>query len=109
VLDMTASGTALVDRPAPTCKLTEWKPWQGGVSTLIGHATISLSGGWVVSSIPIFRIDGVLSAGTPSAPELDKEGRQLRERWRKADVERGDRWRPSCCRYLVVMGSRALA
>jgi hypothetical protein len=75
VLDMTETGAALVDRPPPVCKVTEWKPRPGGVSTVIGHATISFAGGWVVAAIPIFRIDDDLSAGTPSAPELDREGR----------------------------------
>jgi hypothetical protein len=63
-------------RPAPAARLVEWKPWPFDSPSPIGHATIAFAGGWTVHRIPIFRgRDGAWSVGTPSAVELDGEGR----------------------------------
>src|SRR4051812_6000377 len=72
--------TALpVRQPGAGARLVEWKPRPASSSSLLGHATVDFTG-WLVHRVPIFRRgDGSLSAGTPSAPELDGEGRQ-RER-----------------------------
>jgi hypothetical protein len=54
----------------------EWKPWPFDNPSLIGHATIAFAGGWVINAIPVFkRSDGSISAGVPSLPTLDGEGR----------------------------------
>jgi hypothetical protein len=59
------------------CRLVEWKPGPGN-SALAGRASIAFSGGWVISSIAIFRgTDGSLSAGVPSAPIIGPDGAQL--------------------------------
>jgi hypothetical protein len=67
--------TALVDRPASSvARLVQWAP-RSGTSSLIGYATVGFAGGWTVTSIPIYRVEGRLSAGSPSMPELDRDGR----------------------------------
>ena len=64
------------DRPAPPCRLTDWKPWPMPNPSLLGHATVAFNSGWVINSIPIFkRADGSFSAGSPSIPVLDRDGR----------------------------------
>lgn len=64
-------------RDERVCKLPASKPWSyGSNSSLRGHASVAFSGAWIVHRVPIFRTrDGSLSAGTPSIPELDSEGR----------------------------------
>jgi hypothetical protein len=48
--------------------------------SLVGHASIGFAGGWTVHRVPVFRgKNGDLSAGVPSVPELDAEGR-IKER-----------------------------
>ena len=57
--------------------LREWKP-STNPGSLAGKATVSFSGGWIVSNIPIFRrSDGSLSAGAPDMPLVGPDGTQL--------------------------------
>ena len=68
-----------LDHAGPAARLVEWEPWNRAGSSLLGHATIGFSGGWG-HRVPVFRgKDGDLSAGVPSIPELDAEGR-IKER-----------------------------
>jgi hypothetical protein len=61
-------------QPGAGAKLLKYRPWDRPGS-LSGHYDIDFSG-WVVRRIPIFaRADGALSVGSPSAPEIDGEGR----------------------------------
>jgi hypothetical protein len=70
------SASLTVQRTDRQCRLIEWKPWPFDNPSLIGHATVAFQGGWVVSSVPVFRTaNGGLSVGTPSMPQLDAEGR----------------------------------
>jgi hypothetical protein len=65
-----------VQREARVARLVSWTPWPFENPSLIGHAAVAFSGGWVVSQIPVFRRgDGRLSAGVPNAAQLDGEGR----------------------------------
>lgn len=67
----------LAERPPPSggARLVNWTP-RSGTSSLIGLATVGFPGGWTVGQIPIFRDkEGALSAGSPSAAELDRDGR----------------------------------
>ena len=59
------------------CRLVEWRPWPfTDRSSLLGHASVAFTGGWVVHRIPIFRGDGGgLSIGVPQAADVDAEGR----------------------------------
>lgn len=69
--------------PAPipdaaiSAQLLRWEPWAHSTnSSLAGHATIAFPGGWTIGRIPIFRApDGAVSAGVPTVPELDSDGR----------------------------------
>lgn len=68
--------------PAPipdaaiSAQLLRWEPWTRSDSRLVGHATIGFASGLTIARIPIFRADaGGASAGVPSIPELDGEGR----------------------------------
>jgi hypothetical protein len=71
---------AIPDRPPPACRLRDWKPWTLPNPSLIGHATVTFNSGWTINSIPIFRRgDGTLSAGPPSVPILDADGRHKRD------------------------------
>jgi hypothetical protein len=63
-------------RPAPLCRVVEWKPWPFDNPSLIGHVDAVFSGGWRINAIPVFkRADGSLSVGVPSIPVLDSDGR----------------------------------
>ena len=65
------------ERPAPVARLVDWTPWPQPNPSLLGHATIAFNSVWVINSIPVFRSrDGNLSAGGPSMPVLDRDGRQ---------------------------------
>jgi hypothetical protein len=56
--------------------LVSFEPWPFPNPSLAGHATVDFNG-WIVPKIPIFRRrDDGLSAGSPSCPLLDGEGRQ---------------------------------
>lgn len=64
-----------LSRPPRSCKVTEWRPWPGDNPSLAGHVTVSFND-WVVPGIPVFRTKtGTLSVGSPSAPDIDAEGR----------------------------------
>lgn len=67
-----ADATAL-----PMPRLIEWRPWVHSTnSSLAGHATVAFPGGWTIGRIPIFRAqNGDVSAGVPSIPEIDSDGR----------------------------------
>jgi hypothetical protein len=75
------SSALTTERVERGCRLIRWTPWPFPNNSLIGHATVSFAGGWQVHKIPVFKkADGSLSVGTPSAAELDSEGRvRLRE------------------------------
>jgi hypothetical protein len=61
------------------CRISEWRPFDGGGS-LIGKATVQFRNGLVVAGVPVFRRgDGSLSVGTPDAPLVDADGQQLRD------------------------------
>jgi hypothetical protein len=65
---------ALPRQPGAGAKLLGYRPWDrpGAVR---GHFGVDFSG-WIVQHVPIFtRTDGSLSVGSPSAPEIDGEGR----------------------------------
>ena len=63
------------ERAERVCRLAQWKPWPGGNSSLVGHASVNFSG-WVIHRVPVFRKgDGSLSVGTPTPPEIDADGR----------------------------------
>jgi hypothetical protein len=65
---------ALPRQPGDGAKLLTFRPWDRPGS-LRGHADVDFSG-WQVYRIAIFRRDdGSLSVGSPTAPELDAEGR----------------------------------
>jgi hypothetical protein len=74
---MSASNTSIAPRHAErTCRLMQWTPWPFPNPSLIGHCSIAFAGGWVVHRIPVFRkADGSLSAGTPDAADVDRDGR----------------------------------
>ncbi|HEY5299764.1 MAG TPA: hypothetical protein VIJ55_03715 [Acetobacteraceae bacterium] len=62
-----------------TARLISWTPWLAPNPSLVGHADVDFDG-WVVFRIPIFRRkDGGLSAGAPSAAEVDRDGVQQRD------------------------------
>jgi hypothetical protein len=94
-------------------ELRDWRPWSQPNNSLIGHATIAFTGGWTVSSIPIFRrADGSLSAGVPNAAQLDGEGRvKLRDGKRVytavitfADADARSRWNRAVLGALADAG-----
>jgi hypothetical protein len=63
-------------RSESSCRLIEWKPWPFENPSLLGHATVAFSGGWVVHRIPVFRKgDGSISVGAPDAADVDGDGR----------------------------------
>jgi len=73
----------LIARPHPTttsgARLVEWRPSGDSASALAGRCTVTFSGGWTVSHIPIFRRDdGTLSPGVPSVPILGPDGTHAR-------------------------------
>jgi hypothetical protein len=73
---MAFDSAIVAPRPAPACRLVDWKPWHKPNPSLLGHATVAFSG-WTIHAVPVFRgRDGSLSAGGPSAPILDADGRQ---------------------------------
>jgi hypothetical protein len=99
-------------RAERVCRLVGWQPWPGTNSSLIGHATISFSG-WVVHRVPVFRkADRTLSVGTPSAPEIDAEGRiktrdGKRQYWPVITLENNEsreRWQRSVLAALAAGG-----
>lgn len=111
----TADTTAVIQAPRTEriCRLIEWKPWPLPNPSLIGHASVSFSGGWVVHRAPVFRRgDGSLSVGTPNAPELDGDGRikmrdGKRQYWPVITFENNearDRWQRSILAALVAAG-----
>ncbi len=62
--------------PDPAARIVVWRPWPFDNPSLIGHAAVAFSGGWVVAKVPVFRTgDGELTAGVPSIPEIDAEGK----------------------------------
>jgi hypothetical protein len=66
---------ALPRQPGDGAKLIAFRPWDRPGS-LRGHADIDFAG-WQVMRVPIFvRGDGSLSVGSPSAAEVDGDGRQ---------------------------------
>jgi hypothetical protein len=104
--------TDMAPRVERACRLIEWKPWPVPSPSLIGHATVSFSG-WTVRSIPVFRRgDGSLSVGTPSAAEIDSEGR-IKQRDGKRQylavisfdtAEARERWQRSILAALAAAG-----
>lgn len=100
-------------RAERACRLIQWQPWPGTNSSLLGHATVSFSG-WVVHKVPVFRKgDGTtLSVGTPSAPEIDSQGRVKerdgkRQYWAVITLENAeakDRWQRSVLAALAAAG-----
>jgi hypothetical protein len=78
---MSAHQTTLLPRASPAgFRLLEWRAFTGNSGTLLGHATVELPSGMIISDIPAFRRDdGSLSAGVPSKPLVDAEGHQLRD------------------------------
>jgi hypothetical protein len=62
-------------RAESSCRLLEWKPWPFENPSLLGHATVAFSGGWVVHRIPVFRKGGSISVGAPDAADVDGDGR----------------------------------
>jgi hypothetical protein len=84
-------------QPGSRARLVKYEPWSLPNASLIGHASIDFSG-WVVARIPIFRRDdGSLSAGGPSAAEVDAEGRQRlnngkRRYWSVVTFASSDAW-----------------
>jgi hypothetical protein len=70
------SGALTTERAARTCRVVLWTPWPFPNASLIGHVTIAFAGGWVVHKVPVFRkADDSLSIGTPSAAEIDADGK----------------------------------
>jgi hypothetical protein len=66
---------AIPRQPGAGARLVTFEPWPHPNPSLVGHATVDFSG-WVVSRIPIFRrSNGSLSAGVPSCPQVDTDGR----------------------------------
>jgi hypothetical protein len=64
-------------RAVPIATLKSWTPWSLPNPSLLGHATITFSGGWTIRDVPIFRRnDGSLSVGVPNAAQFDRDGRQ---------------------------------
>jgi hypothetical protein len=109
--------TAVIQLPPRAecvCRLVEWKPWPFPNPSLIGHASVSFSGGWCVHRVPVFRrADGSLSVSTPEAADIDREGRVKL----KADGKRSytkiitfesgearDRWQRSILAALAAGG-----
>ena len=79
--DVTPMRRALAPAPRAErqCRLVEWRPIDNNPS-LAGRCTITFSGGWTVSAIPIFwRKDGALSPGVPSTPILAADGTHARD------------------------------
>ena len=52
-------------------------PWGLPNPSLLGHCDVTFSGGWRINGVPIFRLKaGGFSAGVPTSPVIDREGRQ---------------------------------
>jgi hypothetical protein len=65
-----------LSRPAPACRVVDWKPWPLANPALAGHASFEFAGCWTAHQCPVFRgRNGALSVGTPSIPLLDGEAR----------------------------------
>lgn len=63
-------------QPGEHARLVKYEPWPLPNPALIGHCAIAFAGGWTVHDIPVFRTaGGGLSAGVPSIPHLDRDGR----------------------------------
>jgi hypothetical protein len=63
-------------RAERVCRLLEWRPWPFPNPSLLGHCSVSFSGGWCVHRVPVFkRADGTISVSTPEAADVDREGR----------------------------------
>jgi hypothetical protein len=63
-------------RPAP-CRLASWTPWHQPNPSLVGHCDVVFAGGWRINGVPVFRRgDGSWSAGAPTSPQIDRDGRQ---------------------------------
>jgi hypothetical protein len=66
---------AVPRQPGAGARLVSFEPWPTPHPSLAGHATVDFNG-WIVSKIAIFRRrDGTLSAGVPSYPQIDADGR----------------------------------
>ncbi len=64
-------------RVIPVANLRSWRAWPLPNANLPGHPTVAFFGCWTVRNVPAFwRSDGSLSAGGPSAPIIDRDGRQ---------------------------------
>jgi len=101
---------------AVACRVKKWEPWSAAPgSSLVGHVTVSFHG-WTINRIPIFsRADGGLSAGSPSAPEIDREGKVRtrpdgkRAYWQMVtfdDDTARDRWQRAILAALDAAGIR---